>query len=360
MSRNVFIATFLFLTSLSWGQKDTSLFHLLFAGDVMGHGPQIKGAYYEEKAGYNYDSCFVFVKPIVQRADLAIANLEVTLAGPEYKGYPQFSSPDELADGLRNTGFDLIVTANNHSVDRGDDGIKRTIEVLEEKKLLHTGTFIDTVSRIYNYPFILEQDSIKFAFLNTTYGTNGLVAKKHIVNYIDSTEILKDIATAKKNDVDLIVMVVHWGKEYQRKAGKDQRSWAKFFFDNGVDIVLGSHPHVVQEIEADTVISNGDTTYKNLIFYSHGNFISNQRDRYKDGGIMGHVFLKKVDDKVVVKDFAYTSSWVRKKEEGKLYRYYCVAPSEVEKLKLSKEEKEKYDEFTNDTRSHLKGIQEVK
>ena len=353
------IIAFSLISAVLKGQHEDSLFHLAFAGDVMGHGPQIRGAYYENSEAYNYDSCFLYVKPVIEKADLAITNLEVTLAGPEYKGYPQFSSPDELADGLRNNGFDFIVTANNHSVDRGDAGIKRTIKVLKEKKLLHTGTFVDKIDRLYNYPYILIQDSIRFAFLNATYGTNGLKAKKHIVNYIDTAEINKDIATAKKNEADMIIMIIHWGKEYQRNANKEQRTLAKHLFDNGVDIIIGSHPHVVQEIEADTVIVDGDTSYKNLIFYSHGNFISNQRDQYKDGGIIGHIFFEKQNDKVIVRDFAYTPVWVRKKPDGSVSRYYCLPPSLPEGIDLSKDEKDKHELFLKDTRTHLHGIREL-
>lgn len=359
MKKLILICCSLSLSIYSFAQRDSSLFHIAFAGDVMGHGPQIKGAYYDTIIGYNYDSCFLPVKPIIAKADLAITNLEVTLAGPEYKGYPQFSSPDELADGLRNNGFDFVVTANNHSVDRGDAGIKRTIEVLREKKLLHTGTFIDKVDRMYNYPYILEQDTIRFAFLNATYGTNGLVAKKHIVNYIDTAEIKKDIVSAQANKVDFIILIVHWGKEYQRNASKEQRALANYFFNNGVDLIIGSHPHVVQEIEADTIINGTDTSYKNLIFYSHGNFVSNQRDQYKDGGIIGHIFLEKKDSIVVIKDFAYTPVWVRKKPAGKVSRYYCIPPQNEMIDDFENEEKDKFKLFLEDTRLHLKGIREI-
>lgn len=146
---------------------------LMFVGDVMGHGMQIKSAYNEETDTYQYDDVFSRVSSVFHLADITIANLEVPLAGAPYSGYPQFSSPDELIDGLTNAGVDILVTANNHSVDRGKQGILRTIDVLRDRGIPFAGTYKDIADRDTSYPLIIEQNGIRLALLNCTYGTNG-------------------------------------------------------------------------------------------------------------------------------------------------------------------------------------------
>src|SRR5262245_55818360 len=154
--------------------QDTTRLSLLFAGDVMGHDSQIASAFDANSKSFDYTSCFAAVKPYVDAADIAIANLEVTLGGRPYTGYPQFSSPDALALTLKEVGFDALVTANNHCVDRGKPGIDRTIAMLDSFNIPHTGTFVDTVSRMNDSPLLLEKNGFKIALLNYTYGTNGI------------------------------------------------------------------------------------------------------------------------------------------------------------------------------------------
>ena len=178
----------------------------------MGHDSQIASAYNAATKSYDYTSCFQYIKPYIESADLAIGNLEVTLAGPPYKGYPQFSSPDELAVTLRNIGFDALVTANNHSVDRGKQGIIRTIDVLDSLKIPHTGTFKDSAERAASYPLMLYKHGFSIALLNYTYGTNGIpVRKPNIVNPLDTALIRRDLLRAKESKPDVIIVFTHWG-----------------------------------------------------------------------------------------------------------------------------------------------------
>src|SRR5207344_2394675 len=116
---------------------------------------QISAAYYPDSARYDYKPCFQFIKPILAAPDLTIGNLEVTLAGPPFKGYPQFSAPDELLDALKDAGYDALVTANNHCVDRGKAGLERTVDMLDKELFLHTGTFKDTLDYLNNYPLVV-------------------------------------------------------------------------------------------------------------------------------------------------------------------------------------------------------------
>lgn len=256
---------------------------VIFGGDMMGHGPQIQAALNDSTQEYNYLPWFRYIKSYIQSADFAIANLEVTLAGPPYQGYPQFSSPDKYAKDIYDAGFNVLVTANNHSQDGGKNGLIRTLNVLDSFKIPHTGTFRDTQEFERNYPLMLEKKGVKIAILNFTYGTNGLIVKHPtMVNLIDTIWIERAINKAKQNKADIIIPVVHWGVEYQRHENKEQQLLASFLARKGCHAIVGMHPHVIQPIK----------TVKNSfgqeipVAYSLGNFVSNQRERFKDGGIM--------------------------------------------------------------------------
>jgi poly-gamma-glutamate capsule biosynthesis protein CapA/YwtB (metallophosphatase superfamily) len=303
---------------------DSSRITIVFAGDIMGHIPQVSAAYDSAFGGYNYEPSFRFIKPYIDSADLAIANLEVTLGGTPYSGYPQFSSPDELAYDLKNTGFKILVMANNHCYDRGKQGFQRTLAILDSIGIPHLGTYKDSVQRSQFYPFVIEKKGIRIALLNYTYGTNGLVPEKpNIVNYISKPIIAADLAKAKSLKVDYIIAVMHWGKEYELKPNKDQIDMAKFLVKHGCNAIIGSHPHVVQTFEIiypDTT----DSLHFVPIFYSLGNLISNQRDRYRDGGAMFNITLEKKDAKTRVVDYSYLPYWVYRGVLKKKYQYYVV------------------------------------
>ncbi len=276
---------------VGWQQvsaQDTTRLSLLFAGDIMGHDSQIAAAYNASTGLYDYTSCFQYVKPYLQSVDIAIGNLELTLAGPPYKGYPAFSSPDALAQSLKDSGFDVLVTANNHSCDKGKKGIERTIEMLDSLQLFHTGTFVDELSRLNDYPLLLEKNGFTLALLNYTYGTNGIaVPKPTIVNLLDTAQMSIDIAKAKAHQPDFIIAFVHWGNEYQSQPSAYQKAYTKFLWSKGVQLIIGAHPHVLQPMEFDKA-------QQQLVVYSLGNFVSGQRDRYKNGGAMVRIDLSKI------------------------------------------------------------------
>lgn len=268
--------------------QDTTRLSLLFAGDIMGHDSQIASAYDASTGKYDYTSCYQFVKPYIESVDIAIGNLELTLAGPPYKGYPAFSSPDALAQTLKDVGFDVLVTANNHSCDKGKRGIERTIEMLDSVELKHTGTFTDEASRLNDYPMMLRKNGFTLALLNYTYGTNGIeVPKPTIVNLMDTTQMTKDIARAKQESPDFVIAFMHWGSEYQSQPNAFQKMITQFLFKKGVSLVIGAHPHVLQPMQFNK-------EQQQLAVYSLGNFVSGQRDRYKNGGAMVRVELMKI------------------------------------------------------------------
>lgn len=327
ISKLKWLSSALFISTLSVAHSQTDeQLSFLFVGDVMQHGPQINGAYNEKMDRYEYDRSFQFVKPLIESVDIAVANLEVTHAGKPYKGYPQFSAPDELSQTLKNTGFDVLLTCNNHSCDGGGRGVTRTLDVLDELGIKHTGTFRNQAERDANYPLIIEQKGMRVAILNYTYGTNGLtVPQPIIINYIDSAVIKADIAKAKQK-ADYIICTMHWGTEYQPLPGAYQKNWEKYCYELGVDMVIGGHPHVVQPVERKMV--NGQ---EKLTAWSLGNFVSNQRDRYKNGGLIVTASIGQNDNidgkgkRVVLKDAAYWSEYVHTKVEG-IYKTYYILP----------------------------------
>lgn len=272
---------------------DTAEIKLTFVGDIMGHDSQIASAEVVKDSMYDYTPCFEWVRPILQDADLAIGNLELTLPGkPPYKGYPRFRSPDDLALALRHAGFDVLVTSNNHSNDGGKMGVINTILTLDDYFFYHTGTFQNQQIRDAYYPLIVYKGPFKLAFLNYTYGTNGLrTVAPTIVNEIDEEQIEADMEEAKALEPDAIIVLMHWGQEYQLTESRTQRKLAEKIFDWGADLIIGAHPHVIQPIKTQALPK--DTRKTGLVAYSLGNFISGQRKTNTDGGLIVEVTLKK-------------------------------------------------------------------
>jgi poly-gamma-glutamate capsule biosynthesis protein CapA/YwtB (metallophosphatase superfamily) len=309
MGRFKSVLLFLIL-SLPASAQDTLRLSLLFVGDFMQHDSNIAAAYDAQSKKYNYASCFEYVAPIVRSADLAIGNLELTLAGSPYKGYPQFSAPDALAIELKRIGMDILVTANNHSLDRRRKGLERTLKVLDSLEILHTGTFRDSLERSSAYPLLVEKNGFTFSLLNYTYGTNGIaVTKPNIVNLIDTVAIKADLEKARSQHSDAIIVFVHWGIEYQSLPNQEQKKLAALCLRGGAKLVIGSHPHVLQPMV-------WNKSEDQLIAYSLGNFVSGQRPRYRDGGAMLWVELQKVSRQGIsvtsIKKAEYELEWVQK------------------------------------------------
>jgi poly-gamma-glutamate capsule biosynthesis protein CapA/YwtB (metallophosphatase superfamily) len=301
---------FLLLIFFQAPAQDTLRLRLLFAGDIMQHDSNIAAAWDPLVQQYDYSYCFQYIAPLIQEADIAIGNLELTLGGKPYKGYPQFSAPDALAEELKRIGFDVLVTANNHSVDRGRKGIERTLAVLDTLQMLHTGTFKDSADRAFNYPLLLEKNGFRISLLNYTYGTNGIpVPKPTIVNLIDTTLIKSDLQKAKQQHPDAIVVYFHWGNEYESLPNKEQKRLTEMCFREGVTVVMGAHPHVLQPMEWRKETGQ-------FVAYSLGNFISGQRPRYRDGGAMVWLdFEKIIRDSLAVtsiRNAEYELAWVMK------------------------------------------------
>ena len=303
------------------GQPKSSV-KIIFAGDLMGHLPQHNAAR-QADGSYDYTPCFRYVRDYVRSADLAILNLEVPLAGKPYSGYPQFSSPDALAAAARDAGFDIMTTANNHCMDRGKRGLERTLYALDSMGIPHLGTYRDQAERDTCHPLVIEVGGLRLALLSYTYGTNGIPAvAPNIVNLIDTVEIERDLRMAHNRGANFVITLIHWGVEYAVKANKQQEETARWLLEHGCDAVIGGHPHVVQNFTIDAIPDNNRTP--EVVVYSLGNLVSNQRDVNTDGGIMVEMTLSKQVEKV-----QYLPYWVYRGTIDSLYQYYIVPSSDA-------------------------------
>lgn len=302
----------------------------------MGHDEQIWSAENRETHTFNYDEVFRYIKPVISQSDIAIANFEVTLAGTPYMGYPQFSSPAALAVACKNAGIDYLVTANNHAADRGKKGITGTIARLDSIGIPHTGTFLNSSERDSLYPLMIRRNGISIALLNYTYATNGIkVPEPVIVNMLDKNLITSDIKKARDKNADLIILFLHWGTEYDSIPSKSQVDLAEYFFSLGVDLVIGSHPHVLQKM---VWIRNPAPQKDRVAVYSLGNFISNQRKPRTDGGSIVRIELTKTGDSYKISDAGYYLTWVYTPIEKYRKKFFILPCSEFEN---------KQDFFTN-------------
>lgn len=265
---------------------------LAVCGDVMTHLPLTRDAWDETQQRYDYGRIMAAATPYVAAADYAVANLETTMAGgPSYSGYPTFNAPDDLAESLKDMGFDLLLTANNHCMDKGNSGLRRTLDVLDEAGLAHVGTS-RTQEEYDNNCYVADVGGISVAFLGYTYGTNGIPLPSdapYAVNLFntdylttlstpDSGKLLADLAAAQALEPDLVAVMIHWGVEYQTSSNHYQDEIAELLLENGADIVLGGHSHVPQPMELRTR-ADGSTGF---VCYSLGNFVSTQNDRLTD------------------------------------------------------------------------------
>lgn len=261
---------------------------ILFAGDIMAHMPQVRYAF--RNGSYDFGDTFEYMRALFEGADIVVANLETTLSdiGP-YSGYPCFRSPAALAEAAAEAGVDVLMLANNHMMDYGAEGVRNTVRILDRCGIAHTGTFADSVSMAERNPLVVERNGVKVAFLNYTYGTNGITVPYGIsVNGIDTVRMAEDIVRARAA-ADAVVAYVHWGDEYSRRENMRQRQISGFLHSHGVRTVIGTHPHVVQPVVR---------TLRGVTAYSLGNFVSNQCLRYRNSGMVAEVDIVKEGDAV--------------------------------------------------------------
>ncbi|TAD97607.1 MAG: CapA family protein [Bacteroidetes bacterium] len=303
---------------------------LTAVGDLMCHGMQYKYAFRADSNRYDFADVYEAVSEYLSAADLTMGNLETVLAGKttDFSGYPQFNSPNEYADGVKKAGFDVLITSNNHSYDKGEAGILRTLEELQKRNLTPIGTYTSEKDR--DSIRIVDLKGIKIALLAYTQFSNvgRPSSKKYLLNQIDSlVPVEKDILAARKKGAEIVLINYHWGNEYQREPNEYQRFIAKKTFELGADIVIGHHPHSLQPTQLIPKNKSNVGLDTGFIAYSLGNFYSNQRWRYSDAGAILTLKLSKNKNtgKITLKS-EYVPVWVFRGVAGKRNRF-IVLPS---------------------------------
>lgn len=318
---------------------------LLFVGDAMQHQGQIDQALIKgDGKNYTYDDCFRLIAPTIIEADYAVCNLEVPLGGGKnYSGYPCFSAPDSYAIALKNAGFDLFLTANNHCLDRSDRGLRRTLVALDSIGVDHIGTYNDIAQRDSIVPFIKNIKGFKIGFLNYTYGTNGITPKSGAeVALIDKDKIANEIVKTRNAGAELIVVCMHWGVEYVLTENGEQRQLADFLIDQDVDMIIGGHPHVIQPMK---IVINEKTGKRVPVIYSLGNFISNMNTKDTRGGALVRCRIERDDDgKAIFVGADYDTFFTVKPESRD--DNYMVVPSWLSEW-IPKSQYEKWKLFDN-------------
>ena len=284
--------------------------HMSATGDIMCHLTNIKNAYNSTSKNYDFSNVFKNISDYTLNADITVGNLETTFAGASrgYTGYPTFNTPEVLGKNLKDIGFDVICTANNHSMDKGYSGIESTLDFLDEYRLDHYGTARSKQEQ--DTILIKDVNGIKIAFLAYTYGTNGISipsGKEFSVNLIDKNLIKEHITLAKSQNVDVICVSMHWGNEYKVVQNSTQEDLANFLFENDVDIILGSHPHVLEPMEKRTITLEDGSTKDGFVIYSLGNFVSGQiYANTKSTVILDIQITKNSEGKISIDSINYT------------------------------------------------------
>ena len=307
---------------------------IVAVGDIIVHEEQLKAQINEETGEYNFNNNFKYVKSHIESADIALANLETTLAGEKqgYTGFPRFNSPSSIVDAIKDCGFDILSTVNNHTIDRGSLGVFSTLEEIRKRNLKAIGTR----ESLGKKPYIIEEvKGIKIGIISYSYETprkgttktlNALEIPRDAVELLNtfSYEYIKEdlnkiklqIDEMKSQGAEAIIFFIHWGNEFERNPNVHQKSIANELCDYGVDVILGSHPHVIQPIE---FITSKKTGKRSVVAYSMGNFISNQQyertnNRYTEDGLIVNIQIRKNKGSkdITISEVSYIPTWVHR------------------------------------------------
>ncbi len=307
------ISIFIFWIGFLYSQS-AQIINIISVGDIFIHKSILNSVYNAEDKSYDFNPCFKRIKPYLDLVDLGTAWFGGVLdtIGP-YTGYPCFKTPGELAYTLKETGFDILFRTN-HTLDYGVKGLKTTTKILKDTELVQVGAYVTEEESKEIYVF--EKNGIKISFLSYTYGMNGmLIPKPWMVKLIDIEEIKKDIEKAKPL-CDFVIVAHHFGIEYERFPNKEQKKMVKLIAEMGADMIIGSHPHVIQPVEIVELDNK-----KIFVAYSLGNFFCGQRKRYTDTGIMLKYSIAKDTNTTYLKEIGYIPTYVAKYKVGDSYKF---------------------------------------
>lgn len=327
-------------------------------GDMLMHKPVFNACYNDATGEYELETMFDYIYSYFNGADLAVGNLETTLAGPDfihdngsvgYSGYPQFNCPDSIIDAMKYTGFDVVLTANNHSYDTRTAGLKRTLEVIRERELMALGTKLNAEEKDY---IIVDCNGIRIGLLCYTYedaedpekvAPNGHTMTKEDAKLIGAfnyshlpvfyADVAENMAAMEAEGAEAIMLYLHWGEEYDIEQNGTQETMAQELCNMGVDVIVGGHPHVVQPVQFLT--SQSDENQKTLCVYSLGNAVSNQRlgnisyihtAHTEDGLLFNVTFAKYSDGTVIIESAEAIPTWVNMCYTEDWQKRYYILP----------------------------------
>lgn len=333
----------------------TATITISVVGDLMCHSPQFEYAKVG-KDSFDFNPVYRNVKEHLETSDFTFGNLETVTAGMQnggYTGYPFFNTPVEYLDALKSVGFDLLATANNHSLDRSEKGVLKTIEELNKRRIHYTGTYTSQKDR--DSIRIFDINGFRIAFLAYSYGTNGVPipkGKDYLINLIEFNLIEQDIRSARNKNAEIVLVHFHFGEEYKREPVTFQQEVVNKTIQLGADIIIGGHPHVIQPL--DFYKTNNANLDTGIVAYSMGNFFSNQRDRYKDAGLILSMKLKKdfANNNINLSEVNYLPTWVFKGNttNGREYVIIPSIPVNDSTIVLTETESKKMNQAFNDTR----------
>ncbi len=295
-------------------------------GDIMLHEQQLRA--HKTQNGYDFSDTFALIEDSLQAADYAIGNLEGTVgksANKGYSGFPLFNAPEGWLDALKDAGFDMLTMANNHMYDRYADGVTKTLDLVDERGFDHVGAYRSQAER--DTPLVIDVNGIKIGMLAYTEHTNGMEryvsqgALPYAVSVLGKSNVPEDIRRLKEAGAELVVACLHWGEEYKRKPNASTKGHAKKLAGMGVDVIIGSHPHVAQGIE---YVKSDDGARTALVAYSLGNFVGYMQDAYTDGGLIFEFTVQRgADGTLTVRDPKYVPVYLWKggtRNNGKIVR----------------------------------------
>ena len=301
-------------------KPDTNKITFAFTGDLMCHGSQYQ-AVFEGNDTYNFIPVFEGVKPFLSAADIMVGNLETVLAGEtkSYKSYPQFNTPNAYADALKEAGFDIIITVNNHTYDQGKEGVLRTLDELDKRNFTGVlGSY--RTKEAQDEIKVFEKNDIKYSILAYTQFSNITLrdSESYLFELIDTAKVGQDIQKARKQGAEIVLIHYHWGAEYLPEPNAYQRMITEKTIELGADVIIGGHPHVLQPLKKYK--SQGNATLDSgIVAYSMGNFYSGQRKRYRHNGAIVWLEIEKVtkkardgteESKITLKNVAHLPTWV--------------------------------------------------
>ena len=297
---------------------------------------------------YSFSKNYRHIKDVIGQADIAIGNLEAPIGKSSFSGYPSFCAPDSFLHAAIDAGFDVMLFANNHCLDKGKGTALHTLDLMDSLGIAHCGVYRDADDRKERYPLIIDKKGVRIAILNYTYDTNGnAVHFPMIVNFIDKENIIRDIMDAKHQNPDAIIACMHWGDEYVSLPPQRTKELADWLLEQGVDHIIGCHPHVIQPIE---VHFNEERCNYNTVVYSTGNLLSNMSLRRTDGGAIIGMELTKILNYTRVSSLGYMLTWIAPKDKDGT-RDFTIYPAATTSIEGNQRAKEKQLLFLNDSRT---------